>query len=82
MMIGATSATVDATIVATKAAARLACWSAITGASRLSAPTTEALCWPAGASLSLYGFVVAGASLRVIDLHVLGRRFHQVLMGA
>src|ERR1700687_5841646 len=82
MMTGAMSDAPEATIVATKAATTLRCWSAITGASRLSAVPTDALrCWYC-ALLSLYGFVVVGASLGVIDLDVLGTRLEQLLVGA
>src|SRR5579863_6627983 len=81
MMTGAMSDAPDATIVATKAATMLVRWSAITGASRLSAAPTDALRWPC-ALLSLYGFVVVGASLGVIDLDVLRTRLEQLLMGA
>src|SRR6266852_3880546 len=82
MMTGAMSDAPEATIVATKAATTLRRWPAITGASRLSAAPTDALrCCPC-ALLSLYGFVVAGASLGVIDLDVLGTCLKQLLVGA
>src|SRR5260221_12093961 len=71
----------DATMVAAKAVTMLPRWPASTGARRLSAVRTEALASP-GAALSLYRLVMAGASLRLINLHVFGTRREQLLVRA
>src|SRR5258708_7536297 len=81
MMTGPSRPMVAETIVAMNATTTLRRWSARTGASRRSADSTDGLVRSCTA-LSLYGFVVAGASLGVIDLHVLGTRREQLLVRA
>src|SRR4051794_4049577 len=81
MIIGPSRPVSNDTIVAVNATTTDRRWSAITGASRRSAVSTDAAgcAWP---PLSLYGLVMAGASLGLIDLHVLGTGFEKVLVRA
>src|SRR5207245_1762372 len=81
MITGPSRPMIEDTIVAANAATTLRRWSASTGASRLSAETTDALAGPC-AALSLYGLVMAGASLGLIDLHVLRGGREQLLVRA
>src|SRR5437868_3165148 len=82
MMTGASKPVADATIVATNAVATRWRSSASSGASRPSAAQSDTLACPACALLSVYGFVMAGASLRLIDLHVFGTALEQLVVAA
>src|SRR5260221_4579272 len=81
MITGPSRPITDDTIVAAKAVTTLRRWWARTAARRLSPVRTDALSSPC-AALSLYGFVVAGASLGLINLHVFRARLEQLRVSA
>src|SRR5579862_3169674 len=82
MIIGPRSPDTDVTMTAASACTTSVCSPAMTGLSRRMAATMPR----AGAScvrlLSRYGFIVAGAALGVMNLHVFRRRLKQMPMGA
>src|SRR4051812_25232549 len=82
MITGAISAVVDATIVATNEITTRRRSAASSGARRRSAAHSVAPGASALTLLSVYGFVVTGASLRVINLHVFRTGLEQLRVGA
>ena len=77
MMTGPSSVAPELTSIATTAtASAAAARRTISGAKRLSADAQRALRTELPGRFSSLYFVVAGASLRVIDLDVFGRRLH------
>src|ERR671913_123800 len=82
MIHGASSDVPDATMVPTRAATTRPRCPAITGARRFNATPTAALRSAPCVVLSLYGFIMAGAPLRVVDLNVFGTAGHQLAVRA
>src|SRR5678816_1874981 len=82
LMTGAINPETDDTMVAAKAIATRPRRSVISGARRLTAVVKLTDVSRLLPLLSLYGFVIAGASLGVIDLHVLRARLEQLVMRA
>src|SRR4051794_2039858 len=82
IIAGATSAAAEATMVATNAMVIRWRSPASSGSRRASAVRTVVLGSASFALLSVYGFVVTGASLRVINLHVFRTALEQLLVGA
>src|SRR3989441_1460505 len=81
MIIGARSAAAELIKIAINAVLTLRRSPAVRGQSRLSAVTKPAFDSWWAVLLSVYWLEVAGAALRLINLHVFRRRFHQLFVG-
>src|ERR1700730_1656482 len=80
MMMGATRVAPEVISMATRATAIWPRSSATSGTKRLIPARSEVLLPKALVFSSLY-FIVTGAPLRIINLHVFRRGFHQLAMG-